>query len=377
MKTRKLLALCLIAVFAAVSFQVFGADDAAKIDWNKAQQIYKKKQGGEKLSAEEQIYLQKAIEARQKGSGGGNQNAQGPGANAGPDKVKDVSPLTEMTAVYKGEDGGLYGNGKNEPPETQKKLAEEAGKKIKSLSIDGTPSENGKIVLLTIGMSNTSQESDAFLRAEKKSTDKNPALVLVNGAQGGMTPERWVPGATTEEKVWQTVEERLRASGVSLKQVQAVWLKEAIAGPEAKGAFPAHAKYLLECLAEQVKYVKVKCPNLQIVYLSSRIYGGYANTRLNPEPYAFESAFSVRWLILGQIRSYKEMTAEGSMPVLLWGPYLWGNGTTPRKDGLVWEKGDLGPDGTHPSQSGTAKVAKLLSDFFRTEPSAKEWFFAK
>ena len=40
-------------------------------------------------------------------------------------------------------------------------------------------------------------------------------------------------------------------------------------------------------------------------------------------------------------------------PLLLWGPYLWGAGTTPRKsDGLVWLREDLSNDGTHPSDSG-------------------------
>ena len=32
------------------------------------------------------------------------------------------------------------------------------------------------------------------------------------------------------------------------------------------------------------------------VYLSSRIYGGWAKVRLNPEPYAYESNFAVKWL---------------------------------------------------------------------------------
>jgi len=62
-------------------------------------------------------------------------------------------------------------------------------------------------------------------------------------------------------------------------------------------------------------------------------------------------------------------------PLLLWGPYFWADGTTPRKsDGLVWERKDLGGDGTHPSDSGKEKVAKMLLEFFKTDADAATWF---
>ena len=61
---------------------------------------------------------------------------------------------------------------------------------------------------------------------------------------------------------------------------------------------------------------------------------------------------------------------EGSVvaPWLLWGPYLWADGTTPRSDGLRWNREDLETDGVHPAESGEAKVAALLGDFFGHEP---------
>ena len=62
-------------------------------------------------------------------------------------------------------------------------------------------------------------------------------------------------------------------------------------------------------------------------------------------------------------------------PVLLWGPYLWADGTKARKDGLVWKKEDLGDkDGTHPSDSGRQKVADLLLAFLKSDEFAKTWF---
>lgn len=387
MKIKTISAIFLIIIFEAVNYPAYCADDSQQIDWNKATQLYNKKKNNGQLTPEEQDYLQKAIQARQKGQGPGNKennNAQaGPGANAGPKTVEGVAPLTELTGAYKGEDGGLYGKGSNDPPVAQKKLAEEATKRIQPLDDKGNPSSSGKIVLLSIGMSNTSMEFQAFMKNEEDDKDKNPNVVLINGAQGGMTADRWTPNAATGTKTWDTVEGKFKEAGVTAKQVQVVWLKQAIAQPATKGEFPGHAKYLKDSLVELVKFAKEHYPNLQVIYLSSRIYAGYATTALNPEPYAFESGFSVRWLILDQINSNKELNCDAAKgevkaPVLLWGPYLWGNGLTPRKsDALAWNKDDFGKDGTHPNMPGMEKAAKILVDFFKTNPNTGNWYLKK
>jgi hypothetical protein len=115
-------------------------------------------------------------------------------------------------------------------------------------------------------------------------------------------------------------------------------------------------------------------PNLRVAYLGSRTYGGYATGPLNPEPYAYESAFPARWLIQRQIKGDPEL-AQAKSPLLLWGPYLWADGAKGRKlDNLVWERSDFAEDGVHPTRSGREKVSKLLLDFFTTNVLAKSWF---
>jgi hypothetical protein len=129
-----------------------------------------------------------------------------------------------------------------------------------------------------------------------------------------------------------------------------------------------------------IRQLKAKFPNLRIVYLSSRSYGGYATVPINPEPYAFETAFAVRGLIRDQIDGKGDLNfdpARGPVkaPVLLWGPYLWADGVKGRKAGdLVWTRADFARDGTHMSPSGLKKVAELLLRFFKTDPTAKDWF---
>jgi hypothetical protein len=175
-------------------------------------------------------------------------------------------------------------------------------------------------------------------------------------------------------------DERLRQAGVTPQQVQAAWVKQALPGPANLGDFPKHAEVLKGHMVGLLDQAKRRLPNLRIAYLSSRIYAGYARTPLNPEPYAYESAFMVRWLIQDQVRGEPSLNFDPERgpvksPLLLWGPYLWADGEKGRKiDDLVWKPEDLGPDGTHPSASGREKVARLLLNFMKTDPTAKGWF---
>jgi hypothetical protein len=249
---------------------------------------------------------------------------------------------------------------------------------VKPLDGQGMANEDGKIVLLSIGMSNTTQEFSMFMRLAQQERQKNPKLVIVDGAQGGMTAARICdPDAAAGSRFWATVDDRLKGANVSRAQVQVAWIKEADAQPTA--AFPRHAQMLEEELEKIVRLMHGRFANLRIVYVSSRIYGGYAKTKLNPEPFAYESGFAVKWLIEKQIKgardlNYDPAVGETKAPWLSWGPYLWANGLTKRADGLGYEEKDFANDGTHPSQSGREKVARQLLDFFRSDSTARPWF---
>jgi hypothetical protein len=112
--------------------------------------------------------------------------------------------------------------------------------------------------------------------------------------------------------------------------------------------------------------------------LSSRIYAGYATSTLNPEPYAYQSAFAVRWTIEQQLNGGLPFAGSGrGAPWIAWGPYLWADGLTPRSDGLTWSCSDFANDGTHPGTTGRQKVAARLLDFVHTDPTAREWYLAR
>jgi len=371
---RFLICAALILLIAPMAAQPALADD---IDWNRAKELYQREQSGQPLTPEEQAYLQRAKQehnAMQQGSPG-----QG-GLTVPPARSETgLVPLTDLTGDYKGEDGGLYGKGRNEPPPDFAAAVKAQTAKIQPLDAQGNPSPDGKIVLLSIGMSNTTGEFSTFIPMANADPAKSPKVVLVDGAQGGQTAERI---ATNNVPFWSVVDQRLTAAGVTPQQVQVVWLKEANAGPRA--GFPAEMVKLKNSLIDDINIAKSRYPNLRIVYLSSRIYAGYAVTPLNPEPYAYESAFAVRWVIEAQMQGEPKLNfdpAKGDVkaPLLLWGPYLWADGVKGRKiDSLVWNREDLGPDGTHPSRtSGCQKVAGLLLNFFKTDLNAKSWFVGK
>jgi len=320
------------------------------------------------------------------------------GGSAGPAAPARV-PLTELgTQTYKGFAGGLYAAGSNTEPAAHAAAGLTRAQSIAPLDTAGSPDAAGKVVLLSIGMSNTTQEFCAggsttttcttwsFMgQAAADAAVNDTTLAIVNGARGGQDAQTW--DAPTDANYDSVRLYRLGPLGLTERQVQVAWVKEADAGPGDSLPAPQADAYQLESrLGNIVRALQTRYPNLKLVLLSSRIYAGYATTTLNPEPYAYESGFAVKWLIQAQSDQMAnggavtdpragDLNYDSVAPWLGWGPYLWADGTTPRQgDGLMWERGDFVQDGTHPSQSGQQKVGTMLLAFFKSSPFTKCWF---
>lgn len=336
------------------------------IDFNKARQLLERQRGGGTLTADERSYLERARAARRGGgSRGGNRGA---GQRAAPARL---FPLTDMSADdrYEGEEGGLYGGGRNTPPDALRQAAEVQLAAIRPLDAAGKPDAGGTIGFISISMSNATQEFARFKTIADRSALKSPHVTIVDCAQGGQAMAEWAPADAPR---WGVAMKRLAAAKVSPKQVQVVWIKLANKAPT--GSFQEHARQLEKDTLAVLRNTKAKFPNVRLAYLSSRTWGGYGNRGLNPEPYAYESNFVVRWLIQRQSKGDAALSLEQA-PLLLWGPYLWAEGTRGRQvDSLVWRRDDFVADGIHPSDSGRQKVAELFMDFLTTNPLAKPWF---
>jgi hypothetical protein len=308
-------------------------------------------------------------------------------------------PLTELAdGCYLAYRGGLYPNGSNELPAAHLAAGRAAAAQIVPRDVNGAPSASGRYVLLSIGMSNTTQEfcndggqprsclQPGFVaRAAADVAVNQSTLAIVNGAASGRTASSWTSAPSAEydriRDVW------LTPLGLSEQQVQIAWVK--VANPQPTVRLPNEASdafVLTRQIGDIARALKTRYPNLRQIFLSSRIYAGYATTALNPEPYAFENGFSVKWAIESQIdqaaggagdgRTGDLRYETGIAPWMAWGPYLWAAGTDARGDGLTWVVGDFAADGTHPATPGREKVATMLLTFFKTSPVTACWFLA-
>ncbi|NUM45752.1 MAG: hypothetical protein HUU38_13700 [Anaerolineales bacterium] len=305
-------------------------------------------------------------------------------------------PLTDMgTDTYLGFEGGLYPDSNTLPP-AHASAGVRATFAIQPRAVDGSPDPNGTILLLSIGMSNANQEfcgsTDpalpchpwTFMGQAATHPNINPTLTLLNGAAGGQVAYTW--NDPTDPNYDRIRDDLLAPLGLSENQVQIVWAK--VANPNPSVSLPAanaDAYLLLNLMGSIARALKTRYPHLQQVFFTSRLYAGYATTPLNPEPYAYESGFAVKWLIEAQIHQMDtgeidplagDLAYPTTAPWLAWGPYLWADGTNPRSDGLTWASEDFEADGTHPSQLGETKVGAMLLDFFLNSPQTMCWFRA-
>lgn len=327
-----------------------------------------------------------------------------------------ATPINDLgSATYKGFPGGLFPNGSNTMPVQYAADGTGFAKSVQPLDAKGLPSATGAIVLLAIGLSNTTQEwccpdpdgsapnasnPNSWTFMGQASVDANGVahatglndgtLRIVDGAKGGQAAKCWVdPSAVlcgSQSEYDRIRDNQLKPRGLTENHVQAVWIKLANASPTVSLPDPNADAFALEIsLGQTLRALKVRYPNLRLGFLSSRIYGGYALTNLNPEPFAYESGFSVKFLIEAQINQIASGQVDsragdldygaGKAPWISWGPYLWASGTQQRSDGLTWVIDDFEPgDRTHPSQSGETKVANLLLEFFKTSNQSKCWF---
>jgi hypothetical protein len=319
-------------------------------------------------------------------------------SDTGEPPVNDLFPTHPLSAggnwTYLGFAGGQYPDGAD-IPSPHRAAGITRALQIRPLDATGQPSPGGKVVMVSIGMSNTTQEfcnssqngqcaAGTFVQqALADPAVQRGSLVLVDGAAGGQTAATWdSPSDPNYDRIRDT---RLPLWGVTEPQVQIAWVKVANAQP--RSALPANdadAYGLQAQIGSIARALKVRYPNLKLVFLSNRTYGGYATTPLNPEPYAYESGFGVKWVIGAQIAQMAggavdsrsgDLNYHTVAPWLAWGPDLWANGEISRPDGLFWVRADFrDTDGTHPSATGVQKVGRLLLDYFKTSPFSRCWF---
>jgi PKD repeat protein len=327
------------------------------------------------------------------------------------DQIPLNTPLNDLGPnLYQTYPGGLY-TGKNQRPSSYDAIGVNIGTtQIIPRNVDGLSDPNGLIGVVSIGMCNAWMEfagdPDAFIPRANPTADNsvNPKLVFVNGAQPGMDAPAWTdPNSDAWNVLMNT---RLPNANLDPDQVQVIWLKEAWifdcnSNPQRHctggvfQSFPSHASGLKDDLKAILLVIKQKFHNVGIVYMSPRTRA-YSINFHNPEPWAYETGFAVKWTIQDVIAAANTDT----YPWTAWGPYLWTNGNEivsgdirGRSDGLTWLCGAEGQgypndvrhltennqnDYVHPARSfqgtGVRKVSDQLIAFLKTDSTATPWF---
>jgi hypothetical protein len=339
--------------------------------------------------------------------------------------------LMDMTSSqnYLNFEGGLYENSSDVVPAAHDTNGLAAGAAVQALDQNGNPSSSGAIVFLGIGMSNATEEFSAFASTASATSGVNHAtLAIEDGATGAATACYWTveTGPTLAscpdakgvllDNQYDRVRDTVLATATTApsapqgcggppnptpclteEQVQVLWIKNANPRPGIANERTLCDATISGCvndsgteailyeqqLGETIRAAKSRYPNLKQVFLSSRIYAGYATDGLNPEPYAYEYGYSAKWLIEAQVVQERggapdpvagDMSiTDGAAAWTAWGAYLWADGTIARSDGLTWLSSDFQSDGTHPDAQGTTKVVNLLMGFYTTS-TYTPWF---
>jgi len=309
-----------------------------------------------------------------------------------------ATPLTDFLPgqLYLGRFPGLLYTASNNPPPDHDADGRSFASRIVPIG--------GKIVVIGIGMSNWTIElctgvsdpspanckSNSFFAAAAADPSVNhTSLALVDCAQGGHDARQWIDDSFGSYTV---CDDRLAARGLTPDQVEVILWKNGDEHPTVSLSpstvcsltSPVDGCVYEKLTGEMARFAKSRYPRTLQLFVHSRIYGGFALTTLNPEPFAYEYGFATKWLVnaqIVQIRTGKIDPTAGDLsysmaPWIAWGPYFWASGPVPRNDGLAWLATDYSQsDLTHPGPSGVTKVADQMMYWYLSSPYTP-WFRA-
>ena len=268
--------------------------------------------------------------------------------------IRDLSGFT-----YGGVNGGLWLDGSNDMPQVH---------------IDTKPNPrraSGDLVVATIGMSNArsyfcgneaqsasgSWDHLSLFGKLVASPGLREDLVLINGARGGQTATTW--SKDYERPGWQLLDGKVQAAGLANEDVDVFLIN--LANVENVESLPlpspdASVYKLIEDLHEVIDLVMGRYPNVSRIYMIGREYGGYSTTYKSPEPFAYESNFAAKHVILDRL---------GTLPWVTWGPDIWTNGLVGREwDGFAQPCEHFEIDGIHPTDPGMDAISDIMLEWF-------------
>ena len=285
--------------------------------------------------------------------------SQGPVCDA---LTPGLIPLNDLGAgFYSGFQGGFYPSGQlTESPASQHfKKGKNFAKNMQPLNASGAVDyDNGVVLMAGFGPSVPLHLIDSLISIVHNDFDgykTNPCFDLINLCIGGRGLDFAV--GPDSYKYWDSLENTIAVRGYNINQLQVGWMyfnaKYDSLNPL---EFPEHAINVKDDYITWLQLCKEHFPNMKIMFVSGRHYGGFCDTTIEQLPAAGEPAsyynnFTVKWLIEYQINNVPGLQYFGAAPVapyVTWGPYFWTNGATPRiTDGRSYGCEKFSDDGFH------------------------------
>lgn len=290
-------------------------------------------------------------------------------------------PLNEMgDTTYRGFQGGFYPNGATTPQGQYAADLDSINKTIWGLDTAGNrKNKAGTIVIGGVGVCLSGAPVNG-LRRRKRNPIAIQNINFVNFEYGGAAYQYVADPNST---YWQHVALKMPSQNTTYKQVQMLWLTSD--DSTSITDFPQRPLIAKENIKAAVRTLKIKFPNLKIVYFVGRPYtynlsdttgtGKIMNSRSrNPAPY--HQGWAEKWALEDQINGDPGLAYKGPnavAPILTWGAYEWTQGKLPNADGFTWYPSDT-RDGLHPTDGGKDKIAQYFWNFLTTDPYTTQWY---
>lgn len=272
-------------------------------------------------------------------------------------------PLIDLgPGSYLGYQGGLFPGGMNSENAASQhfKKGRSFSKNMQPLdSLGNVNYDDGVVLMGGFGPSLAGKLLDEFVPIVRDTTDgyiTNRCFDAINMGAGGKGLD-YAIGADSN-KYWNNMLDKIVDKGYTAPQLQVAWMyfndkydtTDMLNFPETplriRDNFETYLRMLLD-----------RFPNVQIMFVSGRHYGGYSDTTLEQspaigEPASYWNNFAVKWLIEDQIHGDPDLRYFGAskrVPFVTWGPYYWTDGNNPRAtDGRSYSCADFSDeDGFH------------------------------
>lgn len=282
--------------------------------------------------------------------------------------INDLGKNKYMDSV-----GGLYPGGVNKASGTYAHNLLRFSDSIIPIDTFGNPSATGNILFLSLGGSTGGHNMQALRDKTKGNPETNPYLKLLNGNNGsGEASLNSI--AKPDAPYWDHVTYSLTATKSSYRQVQVIYLETEDSSVNVSWpGRPIEVKLLLEAA---LRNIKIKFPNIKIVYVLGRTQTFNVVATWNKEPCPYYFGWACKWAIQDQINNVPGTKYKGPKavaPLLAWGFYQWADSMPRKTDGFYWLPSETA-DGLHANAEGQDTLSNRFQNFLLTDKYASTWY---